>query len=159
MPDKTHQVVAGELPTTVDTDRILQVLAMEYESLNAQINTRLSARYQFLGFLTAGAAILAAASGHSIFSTGTWVLAILAAGVFALGVSCFWYLTRNIAILSNRVADIEERINKLVPVESDDAPKLLSWESDRQGQTSFRLFCQGFSAPLKPGAEMTSNDE
>jgi hypothetical protein len=159
MPDETHQVVASELSTTVDTDRILQVLTMEYESLNAQINTRLSARYQFLGFLTAGAAILAAASGHSIVSTGTWVLAILAAGVFVLGVSCFWYLTRNIAILGNRVADIERRINKIVPVESDDAPKLLSWESDRRWQTSFRLFREGFQRPLKPGAEMTSSDE
>jgi hypothetical protein len=159
MSDKTHRVVTSEPPATVDKDRILHILTMEYESLNAQINTRLSARYQFLGFLTAGAAILAAASGHSIFSTGTWVLAILAAGVFAFGVSCFWYLTRNIAILANRVADIEERINHLVPVESADAPRLLSWESDRRRQTSFRLFRQGFQRPLKPGPEITSNDE
>lgn len=159
MSDATHQVVPSGPPSTVDTDRILHVLTMEYESLNAQIITRLSARYQFLGFLTAGAAILAAASSHSIFSTGTLVLAILAAGVFALGVSSFWYLTRNIAILANRVADIEERVNNLVPVESADAPKLLSWESDRRRQTSFRLFRQGFQRPLKPGPEMTSNDK
>jgi hypothetical protein len=160
MADKTNPVVASEPSTAVDTDRILHVLTMEYESLNAQIVTRLSARYQFLGFLTAGAAILAAASGHSIFSTGTWVLAALAAGVFAFGVACFWYLTRNIAILASRVADIEERINKLVHAESADAPRLLSWESDRRRQTSFSLFLQGSQRPLKPsGPEMTSNDE
>jgi hypothetical protein len=149
MSDKTYQTVTSKSPMTVDIDRILQALTMEYESLNAQMNTRLSARYQFLGFLTAGAAILAAASGHRIFSTGTWVLASLATAVFAFGVACFWYLTRGIAILANRVADIEERINKLVPPESANAPKLLSWESDRRGQTSFRLFVQGFQRPQK----------
>lgn len=120
---------------------------MEYQSLNAQIIARLSARYQFLGFLTAGSAILAAASGQPIFRAGTWLLATLAVGVFALGLFCFWYLGRNMAILSARVAHIEKRINSLVPVESSDTSGLLSWESDRQQRTTISLFFEGLRPP------------
>jgi hypothetical protein len=135
--------MASKSPTTIDTDRILHVLTTEYNSLNAQIIARLSARYQFLGFLTAGSAILAAASGRPIFSTGTWVLAALAIGVFAFGLFCFWYLGQTIATLAVRVANIEKRINKLVSVESADAPRLLSWESDQQRRTGISLFLFG----------------
>jgi hypothetical protein len=159
MSDESQSVMTAKSSMTVDIDRILQVLTMEYQSLNAQIIARLSARYQFLGFLTAGSAILAAASGHPIFNSGTWVLATLAVGVFALGLFCFWYLGRNMAILSARVAGIEERINELISSESSNVSKLLSWESDRQRRTSIGLFLEGLRSPWKPSVEMTSNDE
>jgi len=151
--------MAAKSSTSVNTDRVLQVLAMEYQSLNAQIVARLSARYQFLGFLTAGAAILAAASGHPIFSAGTWVLGILAIGVFIFGLFCFWYLGRTIAILAARIADIEKRVNKLVPAESADAPRLLSWELDQRGRTGISLFLLGFRSSWKSNAETASTPD
>lgn len=112
----------------VETDRMVQVLALEYNSLSAQINGRLTARYQFLGFLTAGAAILAVASSHPGFSAGTWLLGSLAIAVFALGWLCFWVLGRMVVEQSAHLAAIEERINELVPAD----PRLLTWESIHQ---------------------------
>lgn len=138
---------AGSNTATADTDRIIQVLAMEYQYLTAQILARLSARYQFLGFLTAGAAILAAASGHPFFSGGTYVLAVLAGAVFLVGVAGYWGLGRFIAILSLRVAGIEERINGLFPDESGHSKVLLSWETERRQLNSFTQRIQGFIPP------------
>ncbi len=152
MSDKTQPARTARSSTTVEIDRILHVLTMEYNSLNTQIMARVSARYQFLGFVTAGSAILAAASGHPIFSSGTWVLAALAIGVFVFGIFCFWRLGRTIAILASRVAIIEKRINKLIPAESADAPRLLSWELDQQQKAGITLFLQGLRPSWKPSS-------
>lgn len=152
MLDETQPATAADPLTAVDIDRILNVLTMEYNSLNAQIMARVSARYQFLGFVTAGSAILAAASGHPLFSSGTWVLASLAIGVLIFGLFCFWRLGRTIAILAARVANIEKRINKLVPAESADAPRLLSWELDQRQKAGIGLFLQGLRPSWKPSS-------
>jgi len=69
MVQKRDPVPPGEAGST-EVDRVLQVLTMEYEALNARMVARISARFQFLGFLTAGAAILAAGTGHSLFFQG-----------------------------------------------------------------------------------------
>lgn len=134
----------AESQSEVKLDRILQVLALEYQNLNAQIVARLSARYQFLGFLTAGAAILAAASGQPALSAATWVLALLAAGVLGSGIFLFWYMGRIIALQATRLAEIEGRINRLVPRETADSPELLGWEIGQQGKTTAALFMSVF---------------
>jgi hypothetical protein len=122
-------------------------MAMEYQYLTAQIIARLSARYQFLGFLTAGAAILAVASGHPFFSGGTYVLGALAGVVFLVGVAGYWGLGRFIATLSVHVARIEGRINGLFPDESGHSEVLLSWETERRQLNSFAQLIQGFIPP------------
>ena len=114
MSDDVQSTKSNLPPTEVNVDRILQVLTLEYQNLNAQINTRLSARYQFLGFLTAGAAILAAVSGQSKFGADTWILVLLAATVLTSGIFLFWYMGRVIASQAARLAEIEERIKKLI---------------------------------------------
>lgn len=144
MSDDMQSTALPESPSAVNIDRILQVLTLEYQNLNAQIIARLSARYQFLGFLTAGAAILAAASGQPAFSSGTWVLGALAAAVLVSGIFLFWYLGRTIALQTVYLAEIEERINKLVPGESVDSPRLLSWELDQRSKNSIASFIAGF---------------
>ena len=144
MSGDNQSTVVPSSPSAPNIDRILQVLTLEYQNLNAQIIARLSARYQFLGFLTAGAAILAAASGQPAFSSGTWVLGALAAAVLASGIFLFWYLGRTIALQAAYLAEIEERINKLVPGESADSPKLLSWELEQQSKKTMVLFISGF---------------
>jgi hypothetical protein len=128
-----HQAASG------DIDRVIQVLALEYQSLNGQLLARLSARYQFLGFLTASAAILATGIGHPIFDLETWVQGSLAIAVFLFGVLCFWMISRNIAVIGARIATLEERINELVPT-GPNASKLLNWESEHTHRVSFRAF-------------------
>jgi hypothetical protein len=89
----------------VNVDRLLHVLTLEYQYLGAQVLARLSARYQFLGFLTAGAAILASGFTHPFFSPETWILAILAVGVFITGLVCFRHLGRSIVTIAPQDAD------------------------------------------------------
>jgi hypothetical protein len=122
----------------VDPDRELkvQVLSLEYQTLRGSILMRTSARYQFLGFTTAAAAILATGAGSRSFGAEVWFLAILAGGIFLFGAGSFWYLGSEIAYQSRRVAEVERRINGLVPVDSDHGP-LLSWDSDHQRRTRF----------------------
>jgi hypothetical protein len=125
-----------------ERDRVLQVLSLEYETARAELLMRSSARYQFLGFTTAAAALLGSGIGHPALGLGTWILGSLAAGVFILGLASFWWLGRDITYISARVADIEHRINEIVPMEPG-APKLLSWESDHQHRTKFERFFLG----------------
>jgi hypothetical protein len=148
MPDDTQSMKPALSQSEVNLDRILQVLTLEYQNLNAQVVARLSARYQFLGFLTAGAAILAAASGQPAFSASTWVLASLAAAVLGSGIFLFWYMGRIIALQAAHLAEIEERINRLVPRESVDSPELLGWEQGQRGKTTAALFMSVF----RPGS-------
>jgi hypothetical protein len=115
-----------------DIDRMLQVLSLEYQTLREDILVRTSGRFQFLGFTTTAAALLASGIlGHSIFGEQTWIAATLAAGVFVFGLVCFWQLGRQMVDASALVAQIEQRINALVPSESEHHP-LLSLETGRQ---------------------------
>lgn len=50
----------------------VQVLALEYQTLRADLQTRSAARFQFLGFVTSAAAILATGLGHSTVGSGGW---------------------------------------------------------------------------------------
>lgn len=79
------------------------------------------------------------------------MLGTLAIGVFAFGLFCFWRLGQSVTIIAARIAEIEDRINKLVPAESVDAPRLLSWELDQKAKAGINLFLQGFRPSRKTG--------
>ena len=111
-----------------ERDRFLQVLTLEYETLRAEILARLSARYQFIGFITAATALIGVAIGYSS-GFKVWLLTAMAIIVLATGFYGYYRMVVQGRIVSARVAQIEARINKLVPVEPG-APNLLSWESE-----------------------------
>jgi hypothetical protein len=123
----------------------VQVLSLEYQTLRAAIMNQTAASYQFLGLAATAAAILATGAGRLSFSSGGWVLAILAGGIFVFGVGAFRLLGRYVAFLSQRVAVIEEKINSLVPGEES----LLSWESDRQNRSRYERWVVGHQIPKK----------
>lgn len=112
----------------VERDRFLQVLTLEYETLRAEILARLSARYQFIGFITGAAALIGVAIGYSS-GLKVWLLTAIAIIVLTTGFYGYYRMVVQGRIISARVAQIEDRINKLVPVEPG-APDLLSWESE-----------------------------
>jgi hypothetical protein len=56
---------AQALKPDAERDRSLQVLMLEYGTLRTEILMRLSARYQFIGFITAAAALIGVAIGYS----------------------------------------------------------------------------------------------
>jgi hypothetical protein len=117
--------------TPVDSsgrDCMIHVLSLEYQTLRAEILVRTGGRFQFLGLMTAAAALLAtAAFSHPLFSTGNWVAGILAIAIFGFGLMNFWILGCQIFGLSARVAEIENRINALAPMQAA-FPALLNWE-------------------------------
>lgn len=125
-----------------ERDLKVQVLSLEYQTLRAAIMMRTSSSYQFLGLATAAAAILASGAGGLSFSSRGWFLVILAGGVFAFGVGGFRTLGKQVAFQSKRVAEIEDRINALVPAETGE-PKLLSWELDHQHRSRFERLVIG----------------
>lgn len=130
---RKDDVEQGETADSQETDRIIQLLSLEYTTLRDEMLTRISGRFQFLGLMTTAAALVGSGIGHSPLGLSTWATATLAAGVFLFGLACFWRLGRHILGLSKRIAIIERRLNGLVPVSSG-APVLLSWESERQRQ-------------------------
>lgn len=132
MNDESHDKVENEQVDAAGRDLAIQVLSLEYQTLRADILTRSQGRFQFLGLLTTAAALLASGVlGSSAFGGRTWISVTLAAGVFAFGLVCFLILGRHMVHLRARVAEIEKRINALMPAEYG-SPKLLSWESDHQ---------------------------
>lgn len=131
--------MTSDSPPT-DIDRILQVLFVEYAALNAKMTTRTSARYQFLGFITAGAAILATGTGSSFSGQRTWILVGLAIATFIFGLASFWLLGRAITRMSDRVADIEGQINSLIPGE------YLSYHLAGQQQRGLWTFILGYGS-------------
>jgi hypothetical protein len=107
---------------------MLQVLALEYGTLRQEILMRLSARYQFVGFVTTAAALTGVGIGYSS-GLKVWLLVSLAVAVLAVGI--YGYLRMQVygRKVAARIVEIEERINKLVPVEPG-TQNLLSWESE-----------------------------
>jgi hypothetical protein len=118
-----------------ERDRSLQVLMLEYGTLRAEILMRLSARYQFIGFITAAAALIGVAIGYSS-GLKVWLLTVVTITVLAAGLYGYFRMVLRGKLISARVAEIEDRINKLVPVEPG-TPNLLSWESEHQNEPLF----------------------
>jgi hypothetical protein len=117
---------------------ILQVLSLEYQTLRADMIARSSARFQFLGFVVAAAAIIAAAigaAGDNGVHPAVWYVGI---GVLAFSLASFWMLGRDQARLSAKVAELEARINDLVP-----GNRLLLWESAHQKRSAFEQWVLG----------------
>jgi sulfite exporter TauE/SafE len=128
-----HKSDSGAHNHDADLDRKLQVLTLEYGTLREEILMRLSARYQFIGFVTAATALIGVAIGYSS-GFKVWLLIVLAAAVLFLGFYGYYRMVINGKILSVRIAKIEDRINELVPAEPGN-PKLLSWELEHQNQS------------------------
>jgi hypothetical protein len=138
---------AGKQSVT-DRDLQVQVLSLEYQALRAEILVLTSSRYQFLGFTTAAGAILATGAGHLFSGLGGWLLVALGGGIFVFGVAYFYYLGRGIASLSAQIADIENRINNLVPANPGDRA-LLSWESGHQNRSFLQRWVYGYRLSAK----------
>jgi hypothetical protein len=130
-----------------NVDRCIQILSLEYQALSAQITTRLLGRFQTVGFLIAAAAITASTigEGHYHLRGGVWISVFLAASIFGLGLVGVWMQGRNIAAVASRIADIEARINELVPAD----PRLLNWELDLRQRRTFVKAVTGLSAPSR----------
>ena len=110
-------------------DSLIQALSLEYQTLKDEIIARTSGRFQFVGLTTTAAAIFATGIGAAklpVLASG-----ILAGAVFLFGLGAFWLLGVQIVGLSSRVAEIEARINDLLPVPPD-GKRVLSWELERQ---------------------------
>ena len=127
-------------PPVSGRDVEVQVLSLEYQTLRDEVLTRLSSRYQFLGFTTAAAALLATGSGNLVSGPREWLLPVLAGVIFVLGIGWFWYAGTIIVVLSKRIAEIENRINDIVPAD----PPLLSWESSHQRRTLVDRWVYGY---------------
>ena len=123
---------AKERPLRADAqlDHVLQVLMLEYGTLRDEILARLSARYQFIGFVTGAAALVGVAIGYSS-GLKLWLLTAVSIAVLAIGFYGYCRMVIRGRLISARVAEIEERINKLVLAESN-SPKLLTWESEHK---------------------------
>jgi sulfite exporter TauE/SafE len=126
---------AQALKPDAERDRSLQVLMLEYGTLRAEILMRLSARYQFIGFITAAAALIGVAIGYSS-GLKVWLLTVVTITVVVAGLYGYFRMVLRGKLISARVAEIEDRINKLVPVEPG-TPNLLSWESEHQNEPLF----------------------
>jgi hypothetical protein len=126
---------APPLRPDAEGDRSLQVLMLEYGTLRAEILTRLSARYQFIGFITAAAALIGVAIGYSS-GMKVWLLTAVSAAVLTVGFYGYSRMVLRGTLISARVAEIENRINKLVPTEPG-TPDLLGWESEHQHEQLF----------------------
>jgi len=117
---------------SAEIERIVQVLSLEYDTLRDEILVRLTARYQFVGFVTGAAGLIGAGIGLSSYGVKTWILVGLATSVVAAGVWGYVLMRYQNIRLSARVALLERRINDLVHAEPG-YPRLLSWETDQQG--------------------------
>lgn len=128
----------------MDDERV-RILSMEYESLRSDLQMRSSARFQFLGLVTASAAVLATGLGSSHSSHVTLVLEVLAVVLFCLGLGAFWLQGKDQAIISYYLASLEDRINKLTEGET----RLLRWETLNQGRSNFDKWVLGLRLPEK----------
>lgn len=122
-------------------DDPVQVLALEYQSLRADLQVRSAARFQFLGFITASAAILATGLGHSSAGQTTYILEGLGGALFILGLASFWLQGKDQALISAQVANLEERINRAMSAD------LLSWETRHQERSVFNYWILGLRYP------------
>jgi hypothetical protein len=125
-------------------DQAIHVLSLEYQTLRDEMIMRMSSRFQFLGFMTAAAAVLATIIDHSVSGLQMWVIVGLAVTIFLFGVTGFFILGRHLFYMSARVAEIEQNINEMLPPQPG-VPSLLGWESERQGRTLLERLNFGMS--------------
>lgn len=109
---------------------MIQILSLEYQTLRSEIMTITTGRFQFLGLMTAAAAILASGLSGTISTSYRWLLVSLVIVIIIGGVAYFWILGGIVVKLSRRIAIIEGKINELAS-----HPQLLSWESEHQNRS------------------------
>jgi hypothetical protein len=126
----------------------VDVLGLEYQSLRQDLIMRSGVRFQFLGFITASAAILATGLGDSHSRLETWILVGLGIVLFILGLITFRQQGGEQAAISARIAEIEEKLNGLV-----EAPGLLSWETKHQERSRFNRWILGLRLPASARTE------
>jgi hypothetical protein len=122
-------------------DDPVEVLALEYQSLRADLQVRSAARFQFLGFVTAAAAVLATGLGHSSPGQTTCILEGLGGALFILGLISFWLQGKDQALISAHLANLEERMNHAMSAD------LLSWETRHQERSFFNYWILGLRYP------------
>jgi hypothetical protein len=131
----------------------VQILSMEYKALRSDLQMRSSARFQFLGLVTAAAAVLATGLGSSHAGRTTLILEILACVLFVLGLVAFWRQGRDQARISFYISRLEDRINSLVPPESGKAG-LLRWEAMNQKRSNINKWILGLDLTEKARADI-----
>ena len=134
----------------MEENKRVDVLGLEYQSLRSDLVMRSGARFQFLGFITASAAILATGLGDSRSILETRVLVSLGALLFIVGLTTFWLQGSEQAAISAKIAEIEGRLNHLVG-----DPGLLSWETNHQQRSSFNRWILGLRLPSDTETEST----
>lgn len=140
MPDKDEVHRPPTQSGASPDDRLIQALSLEYQTLKEEIIARTTGRFQFVGLTTTAAAIFATGVGAAklpVLASG-----LLAGAVFLFGLGAFWLLGVQIVQLSSRVAELETRINELLPVPPD-GKMVLSWESERQQRSLGARFVLG----------------
>ena len=144
---------AGSQSSTSDTvrDRSIRVLALEYQALRAELTMRLSARYQFVGFITGAAALIGAGIGYSSFGLKTWILASLGVAVITVGLIGFYRMGFHVIHLAHRLSVVEERINALA--EETGAAKLLTWASGRRPPALWETLSLGYPFARERGEQ------
>jgi hypothetical protein len=120
----------------MNEDRTLQVLAMEYETLRVKILMCATAAINLSDSLQQPQLSLEPALACRPNGLKACILVGLAAIVLAIGVYGYDRMRYHLILLSARIAQIEDRINNLVPSRPG-SPKLISWESEHQGQPLF----------------------
>jgi hypothetical protein len=125
----------GQTETSIN-NQIIEALALEYQSLRDELLTRTTGRFQFLGLTATAAALLVSGIGGTGHGLGLWPSVGLAVAVLGLGLGNFFNLGRDILRLSARIAQIEQRINGLLPVPGD-GQDVLIWETNRQQRSLF----------------------
>jgi hypothetical protein len=148
MSDKGDIKTQTEFTEPSEVDRAIQLLSLEYTSLRNEMVAKMSGRYQFLGLMTTAAALLGSGIARPQFTSGRLIFSGLAIAVFLLGLVCFGVLGRHIIELSARAAEIEHRINALVPVSSG-MPALVNWHSEHQQRTRLNQIMLGAVLPRK----------
>jgi hypothetical protein len=138
MNDRHHGEAKSSQVSDQNREQIIQVLSLEYQTLREEILVHTSGRFQFLGLMTTAAALLTTGVfSSSVFRGQTWISAALALGVFVFGVVCFVYIGRQREAVADRVAEIERRINALLPAEPGFSA-VLSLESHRKHRTLYQ---------------------
>jgi hypothetical protein len=132
---------AESAATDADRDRYIQVLALEYQAMRSELTMRLSARYQFVGFITGAAALIGAGIGYSTVGAKTWILAGLAILVIFAGILGFYRMGFHIIHLAGRLATLENRINAIA---EPGAAALLTWASGRRPPALWETVSLGY---------------
>ena len=123
--------------STADQAKV-QILLKEYDTLRAEIASRINQRFAIVGFVLAMVSFVGTKSDLAI--PHRWVLGILG---LAMSVVLWWRLGHLMKRCSTRICAIERRVNQLM------GDELLVWESQVSIRGLFhKLYRSSASAPV-----------